>query len=789
MAGRKPPAPRTPAAAAAGKAPASAPAAVARPPASSLLDFQRSAGNEATGRMIGGLLVQAKPRDAEGSEAPPAADTPAASLPAAAAPAGETPAEPAREEPAADTEPAAELVVDDAVATVGPGQMKKSEFFTRLRAEVCAAAEAGLAGTEQSARGCPLIEHWLGYYEGQETERINRDLPRFARDGPRPATAEGTIALIAARVHTSTEAWARTGQVTGVPEGIPLPGMGLPGLGALGGPLGGAAGGGGLGGVFFKAGPGGPRGTADPRDLHARLGDGRPLDGAIRSRMESAFGRSFSQVRVHTDGGAAGLAAGLNARAFTVGEHVAFGDREYRPGTLAGDALLAHELAHVAQQGSGEAASAGSSGYQSLEQDADLAAAGATVSLWSGLRGRLPLMARPAPRLASGLRLQRCRRCAQTSEEAVLGQSPLPRQLLAASGFDRFPPAFEAALAQAANLQAATQVVDAHGRALWQAATQRAQAAANPNTDDRPLYWARLEMTRILRRWDPGFSLNAADREALIQRFEKASRGMETAAFQARAGVKRILISGFDPFGLDPSDPSRGNPSGAAVLALDGTTVPGGGGEIHGVIFPVRFADFDAGMVESLFGPFLSGPNAVHMIMTISQGTGALFEVEQYAGRRRSTPAADNLGRLSGGTESTPVVPPGLAPGPEFLETALTPQPAATIRGTLGRTQAVPQETEFKEILPAGAQPAARPNPRSTAVAGSGGGYLSNEIFYRTILLRRQNGATIPMGHLHTPYMAPETGFSSPQAFQQERDRIVATVRAILTDVVPTLGP
>jgi len=788
MASRKPQASKAPAPTAEGKPPSSAPASGARAPASPLLDFQRSAGNEATGRMIGGLLVQAKLRDAGDSEIPPAAEAPAESQPADAEPPSETPAEPAPETPGAETEPAAELVVDDSTETPAPGQMKKSDFFARLREEVCAAADAGLAGTEHSAQGCPLIEFWLGYYEEQETERINRDLPRFAGDGPRPTTAEGYVALIAARVRTSVATWARTGEVTGVPEGIPLPGMGLPGLGTLGGLLGGGLGGGGgsLGGVSFKARTGGPRGTADPRDLQARLGDGRPLDGAVRSRMESAFGRSFSQVRVHTDGGAAGLASGLNARAFTVGEHVAFGDREYRPGTLAGDALLAHELAHVAQQGSGEAAMAGPSGYQALERDADLAAAGATVSLWSGLRGRLPALARPAPRMGSGLRLQRCRRCAQTREEAVLGQSPLPRQLLAASGFDRFPPAFEAALGQATDLQAATQVVDAHGRALWQAATQRAQAANSPNTDDRPLYWARLEMTRILRRWGPNFSLSSADREALIQRFERASRGMDTAVFQAQAGVKRILISGFDPFQLDPSDPSRGNPSGAAVLALDGTTVTSGGvsGEIQGVIFPVRFADFDAGMVESFFGPYLSGPNAVHMIMTISQGSSSLFEVEQFAGRRRSTPAPDNLLKLSGGTPSAPVVPPGLAAGPEFLETAL---PAATIRGTLGRTGAVPQETEFKENLPAGAQPAARPNPRSTSVEGSGGGYLSNEIFYRTILLRRQNGATIPMGHLHTPYMDPESGFSSPQAFQQERDRIVGTVRDILRDVVPTL--
>ena len=397
-ASRKPQARQAPAHTSEGKPPSSASAAAARAPASPLLDFQRLAGNETTGRMIGGLLVQAKLRDAEDSELLPSAEAPTESPPAGAAPPSEAPAEPSPEAPAAESEPApAAVVVDDETETIGPGQMRKSEFFTLLRAEVCAAAEAGLAGTQYSAQGCPLIEFWLGYYEGQETERINRDLPRFAGEGPRPESAEAYVSLIAERVGTSVSAWARTGEITGVPKGIPLPGMGLPGLGALGGLLGG-------GGVFFKARPGGARDAGDPAALQARLGAGRPLDGSIRSRMESAFGRGFAHVRVHDDGGAVGLATSLNAKAFTVGEHVAFGAQEYRPGTVVGDALIAHELAHVAQQDAGMATAAG---YGSLERDADLAGASAVASLWGNVRS-LP---RPEPRLRSGLRLQRCGGC------------------------------------------------------------------------------------------------------------------------------------------------------------------------------------------------------------------------------------------------------------------------------------------------------------------------------------------------------------------------------------------
>lgn len=62
----------------------------------------------------------------------------------------------------------------------------------------------------------------------------------------------------------------------------------------------------------------------------------------------------FSQVRVHTDSKAAESAHSVGARAYTVGNHIIFGDGQYAPGTRAGRNLLAHELTHVMQQNSGK---------------------------------------------------------------------------------------------------------------------------------------------------------------------------------------------------------------------------------------------------------------------------------------------------------------------------------------------------------------------------------------------------------------------------------------------------
>lgn len=80
---------------------------------------------------------------------------------------------------------------------------------------------------------------------------------------------------------------------------------------------------------------------------------GHPLDAAARAFMEPRFGHDFSGVRVHTDVRAARAAASIRARAFTAGDGIVFGRGEYAPQTGAGRHLLAHELAHVVQQGGG----------------------------------------------------------------------------------------------------------------------------------------------------------------------------------------------------------------------------------------------------------------------------------------------------------------------------------------------------------------------------------------------------------------------------------------------------
>ena len=79
-------------------------------------------------------------------------------------------------------------------------------------------------------------------------------------------------------------------------------------------------------------------------------GSGRPLDDSVASRLAPSMGGAVDGVRVHAGEEAAQLARAVSARAFTVGNDIFFGAGEYRPGTRHGDALIAHEVAHVLQQ-------------------------------------------------------------------------------------------------------------------------------------------------------------------------------------------------------------------------------------------------------------------------------------------------------------------------------------------------------------------------------------------------------------------------------------------------------
>ncbi|WP_372015262.1 eCIS core domain-containing protein [Pseudoxanthomonas sp. 10H] len=100
-----------------------------------------------------------------------------------------------------------------------------------------------------------------------------------------------------------------------------------------------------------------PSQAATPR--HAPVPDlGRSLDGpaqalppALAVELAHHYGRDFGDVRIHADADAGMSALALGAEAYTVGRDIVFAPGAYRPDSTAGRRLVAHEAAHVVQQG------------------------------------------------------------------------------------------------------------------------------------------------------------------------------------------------------------------------------------------------------------------------------------------------------------------------------------------------------------------------------------------------------------------------------------------------------
>jgi hypothetical protein len=97
--------------------------------------------------------------------------------------------------------------------------------------------------------------------------------------------------------------------------------------------------------------PKSPAKTTAPSSASVNISGGSPLPAPVRSQMEPRFGANFGNVRVHTGDASAKQSASLNAKAFTVGDHIFFGKDKYQPQSAGGRELIAHELTHTVQQG------------------------------------------------------------------------------------------------------------------------------------------------------------------------------------------------------------------------------------------------------------------------------------------------------------------------------------------------------------------------------------------------------------------------------------------------------
>lgn len=286
------------------------------------------------------------------------------------------------------------LIVEDDAADVGFAQMRKGEFLGVVRSGVETLVAATL---DDSAEAGPEIDRRFGQFGGMSAADLEATIQAQVPGASAVPAARLYVPLIVALVEQGLEGGDESGGETTPDE-------------AAGGIEGGFNG---LGRVLLMARHGGAA-KESAGSIASQLGPGQALPEGARAEMGSAFGADFADVRVHTDAEADRIAGRLDARAFTIGRDIAFGAGEYHPGTPMGDALLAHELAHVVQQRSagpgGAAMPMGEIADATLEEDADQAATGALAALWGrGKAGLGDFVQQAMPRLRSGIGIQSCK--------------------------------------------------------------------------------------------------------------------------------------------------------------------------------------------------------------------------------------------------------------------------------------------------------------------------------------------------------------------------------------------
>ena len=348
---------------------------------------------------------------------------------------------------------------------------------------------------------------------------------------------------------------------------------------------------------------------------------------------------------------------------------------------------------------------------------------------------------------------------------------------------------FQSALRNAhGDIAAIRRVAVEYARRLWRFGCASVFAGT-----DLALHWSRLRMLAMMRVHFSARAYATVDPRVMdrcLRMFDLVSRnqmdaGEAESEVQASSRVTDrgvpLWITGFDPYGLSADRPDslvNTNPSGAAVLALHGRSIVGRSGRtyrVRGALFPVRYRDFDEHGLERFLRRRV--PRDCPFLFTISMGAASdAFHLDRFPANRRGG-AADNAGESPG---PGPILTGG---DPQFVECRLSPDRMAAMVSvesaagpfavidwreveSLGRGRVVVRD--YAELA------------GETAVRGSGGDYLSNEITYRVIREIQAGGAwpALETVHIHTPRVSG----GDVNAPAQVR-RIVAQIQAMLIAV------
>jgi len=242
--------------------------------------------------------------------------------------------------------------------------------------------------------------------------------------------------------------------------------------------------------------------------LLGRGSTGTPLPDDVAARLGPHVGKEAAgAARLHTDDTADLVAAAHDARAVTLGHAIYFARGEYMPGTVRGDELLAHELAHVAQAQRGELSRAAAKGIDAggsldpSEAEADLRAKLAVIQLHPPA-GAPPPPATPSAQptskdeRAAKLTIQRQRLSLASQAAPLMAATPPPAESKPQAPVLCPPPKMASPSAPASSRNAYVEVFEAppskQATEMWadagtHATTQAASAQAKFDAELRPL--------------------------------------------------------------------------------------------------------------------------------------------------------------------------------------------------------------------------------------------------------------------------------------------------------------
>lgn len=204
--------------------------------------------------------------------------------------------------------------------------------------------------------------------------------------------------------------------------------------------------------------------------------------------------------------------------------------------------------------------------------------------------------------------------------------------------------ALDAVVADTAATEATAEAVGRHaGERIWALTRTRARTVAGDRGTD---HFSAIYSLRALVNARATATPAAAARLAALDRgLDGGARGMTTIDWSRVASdgldpgavIRHVLVTGFDPYTGGPRPPTASdwNPSGAAVMRLDGEQLRVGAElvAIEGVVYPVSFAQFDTGIVERVVSgeaPSADAVITVSMDPNLSATGGDTPMIEQY---------------------------------------------------------------------------------------------------------------------------------------------------------------